>query len=70
MTAHRVQATQGDAAPSDPAKAPGAESLPWVLWALLLRALLQGGPRWLAFYQLQRALATREPDPARWALLA
>jgi len=41
-----------------------------LLWALLLRALLQGGPRWLAFYRLQRALATREPDPARWALLA
>lgn len=61
---------EGDAAPSDPAKAPGAESLPWVLWALLLRALLQGGPRWLAFYRLQRALAAREPDLARWALLA
>ena len=61
---------EGDAAPSDPARAPGAESLHWVLWALLLRALCQGGPRWLAFYQLQRALATREPDPARWALLA
>ena len=61
---------EGDAAPSDPARAPGAESLHWVLWALLLRALCQGGPRWLAFYRLQRALATREPDPARWALLA
>jgi hypothetical protein len=41
-----------------------------LLLALLLRTLLQGGPRWLAFYRLQRALAAREPDLARWALLA
>lgn len=45
------------------------ESLRWVLAALLLRALWRRWPRWLAFYRLQQALARREPDRARRALL-
>lgn len=61
-----------EAAPasSDQDPAPVGESLGWVLGALLLSALWRGWPRWLAFYRLQRALASEEPDSARWALLA
>ncbi|MGY3887234.1 BatD family protein [Aeromonas aquatica] len=55
---------------SEQAPAPVGESLNWVLVALLLRTLWRGGPRWLAFYRLQLALAAGEPDSARWALLA
>ncbi|MGY3943643.1 BatD family protein [Aeromonas tecta] len=51
-------------------QAPHGESLYWVLAALLLRALWQHWPRWRAFYHLQRALAAKEPDSARWALLS
>jgi hypothetical protein len=41
-----------------------------VIWALLLRALWQGWPRWHAFYRLQRALRREDANLARAALLA
>ncbi|MDM5131333.1 hypothetical protein OB962_10020 [Aeromonas piscicola] len=49
---------------------PNHESLHWVIWALLLRALWQGWPRWHAFYRLQRALRREDANLARAALLA
>ena len=45
------------------------ESLWWALLALALRALRQHGPRWYAFYRLQRALWLRQPDSSRKALI-
>ncbi|OCA62783.1 hypothetical protein A9R10_09045 [Aeromonas piscicola] len=49
---------------------PNHESLHWVIWVLLLRALWQGWPRWHAFYRLQRALRREDANHARAALLA
>ena len=60
---------EASASPSADNRAPGGESLCWVLAALLLRTLRRW-PRWLAFYRLQCALVAKEPDSARWALLA
>lgn len=45
------------------------ESLWWVVLALTLRALWRHGPRWRAFYRLQRALGQHQPDASRKALL-
>lgn len=49
---------------------PNHESLYWVVWALLLRAIWQGWPRWHAFYRVQRALQSSDANHARQALLA
>lgn len=48
---------------------PSDESLYWVIWALLLRALWQGWPRWHAFYHLQQTLQRADANHARQALL-
>nr|WP_251650573.1 hypothetical protein [Aeromonas dhakensis] len=48
---------------------PNDESLLWVIWALLLRACWRHGPRWHAFYRLQRALTHAEAEPIRRHLL-
>nr|WP_231554865.1 hypothetical protein [Aeromonas allosaccharophila] len=45
------------------------ESLWWVVLALALRALWRHGPRWCAFYRLQRALGQHQPDASRKALI-
>lgn len=45
------------------------ESLWWVVLALALRALWRHGPRWRAFYRLQRALGQHQPDASRKALI-
>ncbi|WP_042011484.1 BatD family protein [Aeromonas fluvialis] len=45
------------------------ESLWWVLLALALRALWRHGPRWRAFYRLQRSLGQHQPDASRKALI-
>lgn len=45
------------------------ESLWWVVLALVLRALWRHGPRWRAFYRLQRTLGQHQPDASRSALL-
>lgn len=68
LPAQTVRFEAGLSSPAD-SRAPGGESLCWVLGALLLRALWRSGPRWLAFHRLQRALVAREPDSARGALL-
>ncbi|MFL9625440.1 hypothetical protein [Aeromonas jandaei] len=44
------------------------ESLWWVLLALLLRGIRRNSPRWLAFYRLQRALASQQSEQSRLAL--
>lgn len=63
----RIEAgTQAQEAFTDPSH----ESLHWAIWALLLRALWQGWPRWHAFYRLQRALRREDENHARAALLA
>lgn len=63
----RIEAgTQAQAAFTEP----NHESLYWAIWALLLRALWQGWPRWHAFYRLQQALRREDANHARAALLA
>ncbi|MFE8713318.1 hypothetical protein ACFX57_21400, partial [Aeromonas allosaccharophila] len=44
------------------------ESLWWVLLALLLRGIRRNYPRWLAFYRLQRTLASQQSEQSRLAL--
>nr|WP_241462308.1 hypothetical protein [Aeromonas finlandensis] len=46
----------------------GNESLRWAVLALLLRGMWRNGPRWRAFYRLQRALACHQPEASRHAL--
>lgn len=56
------------ARPEDlPQPARERESLWWVVWALILRGVWRHGPRWHAFYRLQRALAKGQPEASRQA---
>lgn len=69
LPAHTLVFEEGASEEVDAGPGSSPDSLHWVGWALLLRALWRRGPRWLAFYRLQRALAARAPDAARQALL-
>lgn len=64
-----VLATARPQPDSQPPQIPRPESLWWVLLALALRAVQRHGPRWYAFYRLQRALAQRQPEASRKALI-
>lgn len=65
----RFQATTSRQPDQQPSQMALRESLWWVVLALALRALWRHGPRWRAFYRLQRALAQHQPDASRKALL-
>lgn len=70
LPAQTLHFAPAPASPADEPAAAGERLLYWVLAILLLRALWQHWPRWRAFYRLQSALAQREPDSSRWALLS
>lgn len=70
LPAQTLHFAPAPASPADEPAAAGERLLYWVLAILLLRSLWRHWPRWRAFYRLQSALAQREADLSRWALLS